>query len=53
LVHLHGFRLLVKIARLPKLVAGWATSLFAGESDWNVEFSFFEVVIYLSDAGHG
>ncbi|XP_024981042.1 insulin-degrading enzyme-like 1, peroxisomal isoform X2 [Cynara cardunculus var. scolymus] len=31
---------------------GWATSLSAGESDWTVEFSFFKVVIDLSDAGH-
>ncbi|KAJ9565592.1 hypothetical protein OSB04_001558 [Centaurea solstitialis] len=52
LVHLHGFPLLVKIARLPNPVAGWATSLYAFESDWNVEFSFFDVVIDLSDAGH-
>ncbi|KAI3792512.1 hypothetical protein L2E82_06394 [Cichorium intybus] len=32
---------------------GWATSLSAGESDWTMEFSFFKVVIELSDAGHG
>ncbi|XXG56483.1 hypothetical protein AAC387_Pa03g3878 [Persea americana] len=31
---------------------GWATSLFAGEGDWSYEFSFFEVVIDLTDAGH-
>ncbi|KAL4558067.1 hypothetical protein LXL04_036263 [Taraxacum kok-saghyz] len=31
---------------------GWATSLSAGESDWTMEFSFFEVVVKLSDAGH-
>ncbi|KAF3442698.1 hypothetical protein FNV43_RR16615 [Rhamnella rubrinervis] len=30
---------------------GWATSLFAGEDDW-IEFSFFQVVIDLTDAGH-
>lgn len=36
-----------------KLVAGWATSLSAGESDWTKEFSFFQVGIDLSDAGHG
>ena len=32
---------------------GWATSLSAGESDWIVEFSFFKVVIELTDVGHG
>ncbi|KAF5473275.1 hypothetical protein F2P56_009899, partial [Juglans regia] len=32
--------------------AGWATGLFAGEADWTLEFSFFEVVIVLTDAGH-
>ncbi|KAM7505463.1 hypothetical protein LguiB_004367 [Lonicera macranthoides] len=32
---------------------GWATSLYAGESDWTNEFSFFEVVIDLTDVGHG
>nr|XP_043635707.1 insulin-degrading enzyme-like 1, peroxisomal [Erigeron canadensis] len=31
---------------------GWATSLSAGESDWTMEYSFFKVVIDLSDAGH-
>ncbi|KAG8371949.1 hypothetical protein BUALT_Bualt12G0015900 [Buddleja alternifolia] len=31
---------------------GWATSLSAGESDWTYEFSFFKVVIDLTDAGH-
>ncbi|CAI9301344.1 unnamed protein product [Lactuca saligna] len=31
---------------------GWATSLSAGESDWTMEFSFFKVVIELTDAGH-
>ncbi|KAE9466051.1 hypothetical protein C3L33_02043, partial [Rhododendron williamsianum] len=31
---------------------GWATSLSAGESDWTCEFSFFKVVIDLTDAGH-
>ncbi|KAH7557203.1 hypothetical protein JRO89_XS11G0073500 [Xanthoceras sorbifolium] len=31
---------------------GWATGLFAGEGDWTLEFSFFEVVIELTDAGH-
>lgn len=36
-----------------KLVAGWATGLSAGESDWTMDFSFFKVVIDLSDAGHG
>ncbi|KAL3637238.1 Insulin-degrading enzyme-like 1, peroxisomal [Castilleja foliolosa] len=31
---------------------GWATSLSAGESDWTCEFSFFKVVIDLTEAGH-
>ncbi|KAJ7976778.1 insulin-degrading enzyme-like 1, peroxisomal [Quillaja saponaria] len=31
---------------------GWATSLSAGEGDCNLDFSFFEVVIDLTDAGH-
>ncbi|GAU30048.1 hypothetical protein TSUD_332170 [Trifolium subterraneum] len=31
---------------------GWATSLFAGESDLSLDFSFFKVVIDLTDAGH-
>ncbi|CAI9276945.1 unnamed protein product [Lactuca saligna] len=31
---------------------GWATSLSAGESNWTVEFSFFKVVIELTDVGH-
>ncbi|RVX09711.1 Insulin-degrading enzyme-like 1, peroxisomal [Vitis vinifera] len=31
---------------------GWATSLSAWEEDWTCEFSFFEVVIDLTDAGH-
>lgn len=31
---------------------GWATGLSAGESDWTLEFSFFKVVIDLTDAGH-
>ncbi|KAL0339660.1 UNVERIFIED_CONTAM: Insulin-degrading enzyme-like 1, peroxisomal, partial [Sesamum radiatum] len=30
----------------------WATSLSAGESDSTYEFSFFRVVIDLTDAGH-
>lgn len=34
-------------------IAGWATSLSAGEADWTSEFSFFKVVIELTDAGHG
>lgn len=38
---------------LPSNFAGWATSLYAGEEDWNLEFSFFEVVIDLTDIGHG
>ncbi|XXG56482.1 hypothetical protein AAC387_Pa03g3877 [Persea americana] len=31
---------------------GWATSLSAGEGEWSYEFSFFQVVIDLTDAGH-
>ncbi|KAK7396245.1 hypothetical protein VNO78_17113 [Psophocarpus tetragonolobus] len=31
---------------------GWATGLSAGESDWSLDFSFFKVVIDLTDAGH-
>ncbi|KAL2320761.1 hypothetical protein Fmac_029730 [Flemingia macrophylla] len=31
---------------------GWATGLSAGESDWKLDFSFFKVVIDLTDAGH-
>ncbi|GLT88210.1 hypothetical protein SLE2022_062450 [Rubroshorea leprosula] len=31
---------------------GWATGLSAGEGDWTLEFSFFKVVIDLTDAGH-
>lgn len=31
---------------------GWATSLSAGEGDWSFDFSFFKVVIDLTDAGY-
>lgn len=31
---------------------GWATSLSAGESDLSLDYSFFKVVIDLTDAGH-
>ncbi|KAL5198469.1 hypothetical protein ABZP36_001981 [Zizania latifolia] len=31
---------------------GWAMRLEAGEGDWSYEFSFFSVVIKLTDAGH-
>ncbi|EPS70250.1 insulin degrading enzyme, partial [Genlisea aurea] len=31
---------------------GWATSLLVGESESSYEFSFFKVVIVLTDAGH-
>lgn len=34
-------------------VAGWALSLEAGEGDWNFDYSFFSVVIELTDKGHG
>jgi insulysin len=36
-----------------KKIAGWATGLSAGETDWALEFSFFKVVIDLTDVGHG
>ena len=32
---------------------GWAMSLESGEGDWSYEFSFFSVVIQLTDVGHG
>ncbi|VAH44622.1 unnamed protein product [Triticum turgidum subsp. durum] len=31
---------------------GWAMSLEAGEGDWSYEFSFFSVIIQLTDVGH-
>ncbi|GKV32547.1 hypothetical protein SLEP1_g41143 [Rubroshorea leprosula] len=31
---------------------GWATGLYANEQKWTLEFSFFQVVIDLTDAGH-
>ncbi|CAN7095287.1 insulin-degrading enzyme-like 2 isoform X1 [Brassica rapa] len=31
---------------------GWATSLYAGEADWTMEYSFFDVSVSLTDAGH-
>ncbi|WVZ66425.1 hypothetical protein U9M48_015640 [Paspalum notatum var. saurae] len=31
---------------------GWAISLEAGEEDWSYDFSFFSVVIQLTDLGH-
>ncbi|KAH7853388.1 hypothetical protein Vadar_001822 [Vaccinium darrowii] len=31
---------------------GWATYLYAGETDWTKDFSFFSVIINLTDAGH-
>uniref|UniRef100_M8BJ23 Insulin-degrading enzyme n=1 Tax=Aegilops tauschii TaxID=37682 RepID=M8BJ23_AEGTA len=34
------------------LVERWAMSLEAGEGDWSYEFSFFSVVIQLTDVGH-
>lgn len=36
-----------------KKFPGWATGLSAGEAEWTLEFSFFKVVIDLTDAGHG
>lgn len=38
---------------IPNIFAGWATGLSAGEGDWSLEFSFFKVVVDLTDAGHG
>lgn len=34
-------------------LVGWATGLSAGEGEWASEFSFFNVVIDLTDAGQG
>ncbi|XP_050230327.1 insulin-degrading enzyme-like 1, peroxisomal [Mercurialis annua] len=31
---------------------GWATRLYAGEEEWNQEFSFFKVTMDLTDDGH-
>ncbi|KAH9679013.1 Insulin-degrading enzyme-like 1 (peroxisomal) [Citrus sinensis] len=31
---------------------GWATSLAAGEGDWTLDYSFFEVTVDLTDSGH-
>ncbi|XAR69465.1 Insulysin [Bertholletia excelsa] len=31
---------------------GWATSLYAGETEWTYNFAFFEVSISLTDVGH-
>ncbi|KAG5555691.1 hypothetical protein RHGRI_006365 [Rhododendron griersonianum] len=31
---------------------GWATYLYAGETEWTNDFSFFSVIIDLTDAGH-
>ncbi|CAH2063828.1 unnamed protein product [Thlaspi arvense] len=33
-------------------ILGWATELYACEADWNMEYSFFNVWINLTDAGH-
>ncbi|KAL1225285.1 Insulin-degrading enzyme-like 2 [Cardamine amara subsp. amara] len=33
-------------------ILGWATGLYAGEGDWSLEYSFFNVSIDLTDAGH-
>lgn len=33
-------------------ILGWATGLYAGEPDWTVEYSFFNVSINLTDACH-
>jgi len=34
-------------------LAGWATSLSAGETESSTEYSFFAVTIDLTDSGHG
>lgn len=34
-------------------IAGWAMGLFAGEAACDLEFAFFNVIIDLTDAGHG
>ncbi|KAG7634771.1 Peptidase M16 C-terminal [Arabidopsis suecica] len=33
-------------------ILGWATGLYAGEPDWTIEYSFFNVSINLTDACH-
>ncbi|XP_010472492.1 PREDICTED: insulin-degrading enzyme-like 2 [Camelina sativa] len=33
-------------------ILGWATGLYAGEADWTMEYSFFNVTVDLTDAGH-
>jgi len=33
--------------------SGWAMSLEAGEGDWSHDFSFFSVIIQLTDVGQG
>ncbi|KFK34996.1 hypothetical protein AALP_AA5G220700 [Arabis alpina] len=33
-------------------ILGWATGLYAGEGDWTMDYSFFNVSISLTDAGH-
>ncbi|XP_023639108.1 insulin-degrading enzyme-like 2 isoform X2 [Capsella rubella] len=33
-------------------ILGWATRLHAGETGWTMEYSFFNVTIALTDAGH-
>lgn len=35
------------------ILAGWATGLYAGESDVTIDYSFFDVSVDLTDAGHG
>lgn len=34
-------------------IAGWATGLKADEYAVTSEFSFFQVIVALTDAGHG
>ncbi|ESQ44327.1 hypothetical protein EUTSA_v10005770mg [Eutrema salsugineum] len=33
-------------------ILGWATGLYAGEGEWTMDYSFFNVSINLTDAGH-
>ncbi|EOA29315.1 hypothetical protein CARUB_v10025596mg [Capsella rubella] len=33
-------------------ILGWATGLYAGERNWTMEYSFFNVIIDLTDTGH-
>ncbi|KAK9921953.1 hypothetical protein M0R45_030445 [Rubus argutus] len=52
LVHLIGHQAEGSLYYILKTL-GWATSLFACESQYSLDFSCFEVHINLTDAGHG